>query len=122
MQAEYFLCQRVFQVFLDSPVQRTGAELLIISFLSYEVLCLWCQLKGEAQVGQTFHNTLQQYIDDREDMILVERIENNHIVDTVKELGREGPLQRFFYNCLIIFIRTLCTRRCSKAYSITKIL
>ena len=36
IHVQYLFRQRIFQVFLDGPVQRTGTKLHIISFISQE--------------------------------------------------------------------------------------
>src|SRR5882724_6206862 len=104
MQAKDLFCQWVFQVFLNSPVQRTCAELRIVSFFCDEVLCLRRQFEREAKVSQTLHNTLHQDIDDLEDIILRECIEDDYIINTVQELRREGPLKGFFNNGFVILV------------------
>jgi threonine synthase len=50
-------CQRVFQVFLNGPVQRTGTKLLVVTFIGQEAFCIFCQFKAEAQVVQPLQYT-----------------------------------------------------------------
>src|SRR5437868_399077 len=45
---QYLFCQRVFQVFLYSPVQRPCTKLRVVAFFCYILLGSWCQFQRKA--------------------------------------------------------------------------
>ncbi|MNL24904.1 hypothetical protein D3C87_1463560 [compost metagenome] len=54
-------------------------------------------------------------------MFFAQRVEHDHIVDTVQELGAEGTFQCFLDHCTVIFFCSGYFGSCSKAYAISEL-
>src|SRR5690606_20549955 len=122
MHVEDFFSQRIFQVFLNRPVQRPCAKLLVIAFVGKKLLRGLCQFQGEAKGRQTLQHSLHQDVDDLEDVFLIQAIEDDHIIDTVEEFWRESALQRLLDNSLVYLILTLKPCTGCKSHTYTKVL
>ncbi len=100
---QYLFRKRIFEVFLNSAMQWPCAECLVVAFFSNIELCFFRKYHIEAQVVEALQYILHDDVDDLVDISLIERVEDNDIIDPVKKFRREGPLQRFLDNAFIIF-------------------
>ena len=121
VQAQDLFSKRIFQVFLDGPVQRTCTKLNIISFLRDKVLGFFSELECKAERTESLRHSIHQDVDDLVYIFFGQRIEDDNIINTVKELRRERSLQCLLNYGLVIFFAVLGSRLRSKSYSFTKI-
>src|SRR5689334_6547750 len=91
---EDLFSDRVFKIFLNGTVQRTRSELMVISFLGKEILCLVCKLDLITQGRDASEKFAQCDIDDLVDILALQRVEDYHIIKTIEELRAECTLQR----------------------------
>src|SRR5699024_6116353 len=74
---------------LDQATQRSGAEGRIVAFEGQPVLGPLSDLERDPTIGEPLGHVLDLQIDDRGEFVLVERIEEHDVIETVEELGLE---------------------------------
>src|SRR5687768_11276022 len=83
------LRQRVLDEALDCALQWSCAEALVVALLREEVARRRGELERELLLRETLLNVPQQNSDDLADVLLRQRVEHDHVIETVEELGVE---------------------------------
>ncbi len=87
--AEDLLGERVFDEVLDRPAERTRTVVGVEALGDDEVLGLVGEDEFQAAVGQPAADLRQLDVDDLLEVVLVQRVEHDHVVEPVEELGPE---------------------------------
>ena len=101
---EDFLGQRVFQIALDRAAHWPGAVNRVVTLLDQEILCLLVELKLNVLPSQSFHDLLHFEVQNLDQVRLVQRAENDDIVQSIQEFRPEsflGVVQNFLLHPLI---------------------
>src|ERR1035441_6823025 len=87
------LRERIFDVALQGAAQRTGSVAAIYKgFVENPLLGLVGDRDGDRLLGQIGIQTLHHQLDDLDEIGVRQRLEEDHLVDAVEELGIEGLL------------------------------
>ena len=76
---------------LDEPLQRAGAVLRVEGRVDHVVLGGVGQRQVELACLHAFAEVFDQQVDDAVDVLLGQRLVVDDLVETVQELGTEGP-------------------------------
>src|SRR5690606_842218 len=87
--AQDLLGHRVFDVLLDGAAQRPCPELGIKALVNKEILGGLRKLDLESEIPSTLQELISHDVDDLEDVLLLERVEDDDIVDTIEKLRVE---------------------------------
>src|SRR3954463_12229633 len=90
---EHEVGQRVLDVALDGPAQRTGAHGRVPALLDEEVLGALRELELQVALRERRADAPQEEVDDPLDLVLGELVEDDDVVDAVEELGPEDLLK-----------------------------
>src|SRR4051794_32790102 len=90
---EHEVGQRVLDVALDGPAQRTGAHGRVPALLDEEVLGALRELELQVALRERRADAPQEEVDDPLDLVLGELVEDDDVVDAVEELGPEDLLE-----------------------------
>ena len=82
--------QRVLQLLLDDPLQGPGAEDRVVAQPGDLVQARLAVLEPDARLLGLPDEPLHLDLDDPADVLLVERVEDDRLVDAVEELGEEA--------------------------------
>ncbi len=88
---ENLLGQRVLQVLLDNPLQRTGAVGGIIAAFREPRRRLAVEVDRDLPSGQQFAQAAKLDLDDRRDILALEPVKQDDFIEPVQELGPEMP-------------------------------
>src|SRR5690606_28694519 len=80
------LAERVLDPALNGTLEWPGSERLVIALVNEEIDGA---LRERDPIADTARRLTQQDLDDLRDVLLVERMEDDHIVETVEEFGIE---------------------------------
>src|SRR5258708_14084498 len=80
------LGERVLDIALDGPLERPGAEVLVVAVLDQEIARRIGQLERELFVGEPAGQLLQHDPDDLRDVFARERVEYDHAGQPVQEI------------------------------------
>src|SRR5579864_3171614 len=93
LPAEHVVGERVLDIALDCAAQRPGAHRRVVALVDEQVLRLVRELDRDLVVRHLLAQALQQQVDDRLDLFLVQLVEDDDLVDAVEQLGAEDLLQ-----------------------------
>src|SRR5215470_2345764 len=85
--------QRVLDKLLDRALQGTGTESRVVALVEEQFFGGVGQLDRDFAVGQETAKVFEAQIDNLDQLLLAERTEHDHVVDTVQELGFEMSMQ-----------------------------
>src|SRR5438105_5747963 len=91
------LGERILDELLDRSLERTRSELLVVAVFHKERRRRFSELESELLVAQSLLNILEQNLDDRRDVFLRQRMEDDDIVEPVEELRIERVLHLFLH-------------------------
>ena len=81
--------ERVFDQVLDGPAERPGTVVGVVALVDQEVLGLVGEDQFQAAIGHPAADLGQLDVDDLLQVVLVERAEDDDVVEPVEELGPE---------------------------------
>src|ERR1035441_2668274 len=85
--------ERVLDVALDRPTQWAGAHGGVPALFDQQVLGGLGQLELQLALGHRLADAQEQQLDDLLDLLLLQLVEDDHVVDAVEELGAEHFLE-----------------------------
>src|SRR3954447_6321315 len=80
----------VDELLLDHPLQRAGAIGRVEAEVAELLSCLLGELDLDAPLADPARQGIDLDLDDLAEVVLGEAVEDDHVVDPVQELGREG--------------------------------
>ena len=106
-------CSQCFHILLKVTFQRTCTIYRIISMIRNKCLSSICKTQLQLSVCQTFVQVCYSQINNTADIILSQRLEQDHFVQTVQKLRSEVGLQIIhdhlscFFTDIAVFINSL---------------
>jgi len=91
------LRQRVLDVLLNGALQGTGAEMLIVAVIDQKVGRALRQAQRELLFAEPFLHVAREDRHDLRDVLPGQRVEDDHVVQPVQELGIEHLVDLFFH-------------------------
>src|SRR6266849_50137 len=89
--------QGILHQLLDSPLQRTRAEIRVKALGEEQVFRGIGQLKRNLALGQQTAHIFQAQVDDLHQLLLAQRAEEDDVIHPVEELRLEVPVQGVHY-------------------------
>src|SRR4051812_8826993 len=93
LRPQHEVRERVLDVALDRPAERTGTHGRVPALLDEQVLGVLGELQLQLALRERLADAAQEELDDRLDLLLLQLVEHDHVVDAVEELGAEDLLQ-----------------------------
>jgi hypothetical protein len=95
------LAERVLDVLLQDSAQRTGAVVAVHQRLVEDPLArVFVHRHRDRLLRQVGVELVHHQLDDRNQVLLGQRVEQDHLVETVEELGVEGALHLVLHHVL----------------------
>ena len=86
-------CQQRFHAALEIPAQRTRAVERIVAALDDKLLRPVGDAELERAIGQTLSEPFDHDVDDAGEVVFRERLEEDHLIETVQKLRAERAVQ-----------------------------
>ena len=93
----------ILEVFLNCALERASTELHVASFGRNEVLGFVAYCYAVSKAADALVETGEFDVDDLVDRVAVECVENDNIVDTVEEFGRESFVESLREHAVRVF-------------------
>ena len=97
----------VFQLALDEPAERAGAEHRVEPFFAEPLLGSLGHFQAQALFQHRFAHVVEHQVNDADDVLLREPVEDDLTVDAVQELGAEEALDLVLHLGLHLLVGVL---------------
>ena len=93
MSVENCLGEQVHQFFLHEALDRSRSVCRLVTLGAHVVLKLLCELKSDTILRKLLLKICDLHPENITDIGLRQRLEHNHLIDSIEELRTHGPLQ-----------------------------
>src|SRR5712691_3163492 len=89
---------------LDDTLERASTKLRIVAFGGEQIFGSLGKLERDMAIYKTPAQTIDLDLDDLSDLAALERMEDNHLVDAVDELGTEALFAQLLTDLALHFV------------------